>query len=197
VRHSAGYLGQSVRSEAFKRLFIALLTAASVLRVAAAEERESDRESYALQYDFGTASNLVIEPRWQRAPEDVAAILKHIAAHLVVGELTFANIGEEWATTDAVGVDLPRAQHLFSAYSDKVAASVFLVGGSAIKVYTVLARRHARSYCIFQLPELGLASLSISTVQYELRPDRDQTASKIPKCHGQSLARSLELPSGL
>ena len=85
---------------------IAVLTASSVLSVAAAGEREPDRETYALQYDFGTASNLVVEPRWQSAPEDVAAILKHIAAHLVVGKPTFANIGEEWATTDAVRVDL-------------------------------------------------------------------------------------------
>lgn len=175
----------------------AVLTASSVLSVAAARERELDRDTYALQYDFGSASNLVVEPRWQSAPKDVTAILKHIASHLVVGKLTFANIGEEWATTDAVRVDLPRAQHLFSAYSDKVAASVFLIGGSGVKVYAVLARRHAQNYCIFKLPELGLSSLTISTVQYELRPDRDQTATKIPKCQSQSLARSLELPSGL
>ena len=176
---------------------IVVLTASSVLSAATAGERELDKESYALQYDFGTASNLIVEPRWQSAPEDVVAILKHIAAHLVVGKLTFANIGEEWATTDAVRDDLPRAQHLFSAYSDKVAASVFLVGGFGVKVYAVLARRHAQSYCIFRLPGLGLSSLTISTVQYELRPDRDQTATKIPECQAQSLARGLELPDGL
>jgi hypothetical protein len=191
-------LGNGVGS--VKRLIgfvFVVLTASSVLSVAAARERELDRDTYALQYDFGTASNLVVEPRWQSAPKDVTAILKHIASHLVVGKLTFANIGEEWATADAVRVDLPRAQHLFSAYSDKVAASVFLIGGSGVKVYAVLARRHAQNYCIFKLPELGLSSLTISTVQYELRPDRDQTATKIPKCQSQSLARGLELPDGL
>jgi hypothetical protein len=175
---------------------VVVLTASSVLSAATAGERELDRENYTLQYDFGTASNLVVEPRWQSAPDDVAAILKHIAALFVAGKPTFANIGEEWATTDAVSVDLPQAQHLFSAYSDKVAASVFLVGGSGVKVYAVLARRHAQSYCIFELPELGLPFLRISTVQYELRPDRDQTASKIPKCQAQSLTRGVQLPSG-
>jgi len=173
------------------------LTASLVSSVAAAGERELDRDTYALQYDFGAASNLGVEPRWQSAPKDVTAILKHIASQLVGGKLTFANIGEEWATTDAVRDDLPRAQHLFSAYSDKVAASVFLVGGFGVKVYAVLARRHAQSYCIFRLPGLGLSSLTISTVQYELRPDRDQTATKIPECQAQSLARGLELPDGL
>ena len=121
---------------------IAVLTASSVLSVAAAGERELAQATYSLQYDFGTASDLVVEPRWQSAPEDVSAILKHISAHLVVGKPTFANIGEEWATTDAVSIDLPQAQHLFSAYSGKVAASVFLVGGSEVKVFAVLARRH-------------------------------------------------------
>jgi hypothetical protein len=174
-----------------------VLTASLVSSVAAAGERELDRDTYALQYDFGAASNLGVEPRWQSAPKDVTAILKHIASQLVGGKLTFANIGEEWATTDAVRDDLPRAQHLFSAYSDKVAASVFLVGGFGVKVYAVLARRHAQSYCIFRLPGLGLSSLTISTVQYELRPDRDQTATKIPECQAQPLARGLELPDGL
>ena len=177
-------------------LSLAVLTVSTVLSVAAAAERGLDRETYALQYDFGTASNLVVEPRWQSTPEDVSAILKHIAAHLVVGKPTFANIGEEWATTDAVRVDLPQAQHLFSAYSGKVAASVFLVGGSGVKVFAVLTRRHAQSFCIFKLPQLDLSSLRISTVQYELRPDRDQTASKLPKCQAQSLTQSVQLPSG-
>lgn len=175
---------------------IVVLTASSVLTAATAGERELDQDTYALQYDFGTASNLVVEPRWQSAPDDVTAILKHIAAQLVVGKPTFANIGEEWAPTDAVSVDLPQAQHLFSAYSDNVAASVFLLGGSGVKVFAVLARRHAQSYCIFKLPPLGLSSLSISTVQYELRPDRDQTISTIPDCQAQSLTRSLQLSSG-
>ena len=175
---------------------IAVLTASSVLSVAAAGERELAQATYSLQYDFGTASDLVVEPRWQSAPEDVSAILKHISAHLVVGKPTFANIGEEWATTDAVSIDLPQARHLFSAYSGKVAASVFLVGGSEVKVFAVLARRHAQSFCIFKLPQLDLSSLRISTVQYELRPDRDQTASKVPKCQAQSLTQSVQLPSG-
>jgi hypothetical protein len=174
---------------------IAVLTASSAWSVTSAGEPELDRDTYALQHDFGTASNLVVEPRWQSVPEDVAPILKHIAAHLVIGKPTFANIGEEWATSDAVSVDLPQAQHLFSAYSDKVATSVFILGGSEQRVYAVLSRRHAQSYCIFSLPDLGLSSLRVSIVQYELRPDRDQTISAIPKCQVQSLAQSLQLPS--
>ena len=60
----------------------------------------------------------------------------------------------------------------------------------------MLVRRHAQSYCIFKLPELGLTSLRISTVQYELRPDRDQAASKIPECEAQFLTRSVQLRGG-
>lgn len=175
---------------------IALLMTVAVCSAAIAGERGLDRETSALQYDFGTATDLNVEPRWQSVPPDLAAILKHIASHLVVGKPTFVNIGEEWATGDAVEVDLPQAQHLFSAYSDKVAASVFLLGGSEVRVYGVLARRRAQSFCIFRLPNLGLSSLRMSIVQYELRPDRDQTVSTIPKCQLQSLSQSLELPSG-
>jgi hypothetical protein len=162
---------------------------------AIAGERGLDRETYTLQYDFGTATDLTVEPRWQSVPPDLATILKHIASHLVIGKSTFANIGEEWAPGDAVEVNLPQAQHLFSAYSDKVAASIFLLGGSEVRVYGVLSRRRAQSFCIFKLPYLDLSSLRMSIVQYELRPDRDQTVSTIPRCQPQSLSRSLELPS--
>jgi hypothetical protein len=174
---------------------IALLMTAAICSSAIAGERGPDREAYALQYDFGTATDLTVEPRWQSVPPDLATILKHIASHLVIGKSTFANIGEEWAPGDAVEVNLPQAQHLFSAYSDKVAASIFLLGGSEVRVYGVLSRRRAQSFCIFRLPYLHLSSLRMSIVQYELRPDRDQTVSAIPRCQPQSLSRSLELPS--
>ncbi len=170
------------------------LTASSVLSAATDGERERDPEIYALQYDFGTARSLVVEPRWQSAPDDLVAILTHISSYLVVGKPTFANIGEEWEPGDAVLVGRPTAQHLFSAYSDDVAASVFLLGGHEIRVYAVLARRRAQRFCIFRLPELGLFSLRISEVQGELRPDRDQTISKIPKCQSQSLTQMPQFP---
>jgi hypothetical protein len=174
---------------------IVLLMTAAICSSAIAGERGLDRETYTLQYDFGTATDLTVEPRWQSVPPDLATILKHIASHLVIGKSTFANIGEEWAPGDAVEVNLPQAQHLFSAYSDKVAASIFLLGGSEVRVYGVLSRRRAQSFCIFKLPYLDLSSLRMSIVQYELRPDRDQTVSTIPRCQPQSLSRSLELPS--
>jgi hypothetical protein len=171
---------------------IALLLSAAALSDANAGERGVERENHALQYDFGNATDLIVEPRWQRVPPDVAAILKHIASHLV-GKRSFANIGEEWTPSDAVREDLPQAQHLYTAYSDKVAASVFLLGGHRVRVYGVLARRRAESFCIFRLPDPGLAGLQISMVQDELRPDRDQTISKSPVCQPQSLTRLLQL----
>jgi hypothetical protein len=172
-----------------------MLTAALVLSSALAGDRQLDRDIYALQYDFGTAANLVIEPRWQSVPDDAAAKLKHIASNLGASK-QFANIGEEWSPDDHFRVDQPRMQHLFSAYSQKVTASVFLLGGAEVKVYAVLARRDAQSYCIFKLPELGLSNLRVSIVQYELRPDRDQTVSSIPRCQTQSLEQPLQLGGG-
>ena len=176
-------------------LSIAILTASSMLSSATAADRQLNHDTYALQYDFGTATDLIIEPKWQSVPEDAAAKLKHIAAHFGAAP-TFANIGEEWSPDDFFRVDLPRAQHLFSAYSDRIAVSVFVRGGSELTVYAVLARRHAESYCIFKLPPLGLYTLRVSIVQYELRPDRDQTISAIPKCQAQSLEQPLQLASG-
>ncbi|MDY6947625.1 MAG: hypothetical protein SXG53_18105 [Pseudomonadota bacterium] len=177
-------------------LSIGMMIVSLVFSAANAGSPGLDQDTYALQYDFGTASDLVVEPRWQSLPDDAAAILKHIASHFVVGKPTFVNVGEEWATTDAVRGDLTQAQHLFSAYSDKVTASVFILGGFGVKVYAVLARRHAQSYCVFRLPELGISSLRVSVVQYELRPDRDQTIGAIPKCQAQSLTQPLQLTSG-
>ena|SRR5688572_30002471 len=61
---------------------IALLMTTAIFSCAFGGERELDRETYALQYDFGTATNLTVEPRWQSVPADLATILKHIASHL-------------------------------------------------------------------------------------------------------------------
>ena len=175
---------------------IMMLTSLSVLSVAQAGDRKLNEENIrALQYDFGTASNLIIESRWQSVPDDAAAKLRHIAAQLGASRV-FANLGEEWSPDDHFRADLPRAQHLFSAYSDKVAASVFLLGGSGVTVYAVLSRRQADSYCIFQLPPLGLSTLRVSIVQHELRPDRDQTISSVPKCQAQSIKQQLQLTNG-
>jgi hypothetical protein len=173
---------------------VALLLTAATLSDASSGERGLDRATYALQHDFGTATDLIVEPRWQSVPPDVATILKHIASHLV-GKRSFANVGEEWVPSDAVREDLPQAQHLYTAYSDKVSASVFLLGGHKVRVYGVLARRGAESFCIFRLPDPGLAGLQVSIVQHELRPDRDQTISAIPVCQPQSLTRLLQLPN--
>lgn len=169
-----------------------ILSAALASSGANAMDKKPDRNTYALQHEFGTASDLVVEPRWQNVPDDALAKLKHIATELGAHK-QLANIGEEWSPDDHFRVDLPRAQHLFSAYSDTVAASVIVLGGSKLKVYAVLARRHAQDYCIFRLPTLGLYSLRVSIVQHELRPDRDQTSGAIPKCQAQSLGQPLDL----
>lgn len=169
-----------------------MLSAALMSSDANAVDEKRDPSTYALQYLFGTASDLVAEPRWQNIPGDALAKLEHIATNLGAKE-QLANIGEEWSPDDHFRVDLPRAQHLFSAYSDGVAASVFVLGGAELKVFAVLARRHAQEYCIFRLPTLGLYSLRVSIVQHELRPDRDQTISAIPKCQLQSIGQPLQL----
>lgn len=164
----------------------------SISSTAAAQEIDADH--YALQREFGIASDLVVEPRWQSLPEDAVARLDHIAAGLG-GARHFVNIGEEWAPDDHFRVDQSRAQHLFSAYSDSVSVSIFVLGGVELKVYAVLARRHAQDYCIFELPEPGLFGLRVSIVQHELRPDRDQTVSRIPRCQSRSLPAPATLGS--
>ncbi len=169
-----------------------MVVVAWVSSASSAADQKLDPNTYALQYDFGTASNLVIEPRWQNVPEDARAKLHHIAANLGTSK-QFANIGEEWSPDDHFSVELPRAQHLFSAYSDRLTASVFVLGGAELRVYAVLARRRAPTYCIFRLPTLGLYSLRLSIVQHELRPDRDPSSGAIPACQAQSLGQRLVL----
>lgn len=171
------------------------MLSAALLSNAAHADKKPGQDPYALQYEFGTAADLVVEPRWQNLPADATAKLEHIATHLGASK-QFANIGEEWSPGDHFGVDRPRAQHLFSAYSDQLTASVFLVGGFEIRVYALVSRRRAESYCIFKLPELGMSTLRISIVQHELRPDRDETTGVIPKCQLQSVGQPLQLPSG-
>jgi hypothetical protein len=59
-----------------------LISAALMSSVVNAADQKPDQNTYALQYDFGTASDLVVEPKWQNVPDDASAILKHIATDL-------------------------------------------------------------------------------------------------------------------
>src|SRR5512145_1444392 len=85
-------------------------------------------DAQTLQSDFAEAKDLVVEPDWHDLPPDAARLLEHVGKNIVAGKPGVANIGEEWSTTDFVLPNLPIFQHLFSAYSDEVTASVFIVG---------------------------------------------------------------------
>ena len=120
--------------------------------------------------------------------------LIHVGSQIVGAKPGFANLGEEWSPGDALRPDVPRALHLFSAYSDNVVGNVFLVGGHQTMIFALLAHRHTKDFCIFKLPSITLTSLRISVVQEILKPDRDQMIGPIPKCQAQSLGRSVQFP---
>jgi hypothetical protein len=151
-------------------------------------------DSYALQHDFSTAKDLIIEPRWQALDKDAAAPLTHVGRQIVGAKPGFANLGEEWSPGDALRPDVPRALHLFSAYSDNVVGNVFLVGGRETMIFALLARRHAKDFCIFKLPPITLTNLRVSVVQEILKPGRDEVIGPIPKCQAQSLDRPVQFP---
>ena len=151
-----------------------------------------------LQYDFVKAKDLVVEPDWHDLPPDAARLLDHVSRNFVGGKSGLANIGEEWSTSDFVMLHLPMFQHLFSAYSDKVMASVFIAGGNGTVTYTLLAHRYSEEFCIFRTPELGMASLRITTIQDLVRPNRHPSSGPLLECQPQSVQHALQLkyPSG-
>lgn len=151
-------------------------------------------ESHSLQLEFGTATNLRIVHRWQDVEGDAAVPLRFVGKHFFLAKPGYANIGEDWNTTDSLIPTLPQALHVLSAYTSTVTASVFLLGGQGTRFYALLARRGSSSFCIFPLPDISVPNLRVSVIQYELRPDRDETISQIPKCHQQALNEPLRLP---
>lgn len=106
-----------------------------------------------------------------------------------------ANIGEAWSVGDYEQPGVFSGQHLFSAYSDAVTASVFLIGGYQPTAYALLAHRHSDSYYIFNIRSLALTNLRIEIIQDLFRPDRDRTSGPVPKCQPQSLKHALQLAS--
>jgi hypothetical protein len=82
---------------------VVMLSAVLISSGANAVDKTPDQNIYALQYEFGTASDLVVEPNWQNIPEDASAKLKHIATELGASK-QFANIGGEWSPAITSGL---------------------------------------------------------------------------------------------
>ena len=163
----------------------------------AAEAVPQTTDSYRLKQEFARDTGLIVEPDWHDLPPDAARFLEHVSKSFVDSKPGIANIGEDWSSGDFIVPNIPRAQHLFSAYSEKLTVSVFLVGGSKMTPYALVANRHAENYCIFRIPELGLTQLRLSAVRDLLRPNRHPTAGPSPKCQPQSLRYPLQLANPL
>lgn len=156
--------------------------------------RAADLDAPALRRDFANARDLEVVTRWQELPADALKLVQHVAARVGPGKPALANIGEEWSYTDAKQRELPSAQHLFSAVSDTIAATVFLTSADETDAYAMVARRSSEQFCLFKLPRLAFDSLRISEVQYILRAERDRTAAPPPPCTAQSLDRHINWP---
>ena len=150
-------------------------------------------DSYQLQSDFASASDLVVEPDWHDLPPDAARVVEHLGKSFFGAKPGLANVGEAWSEGDFVRPNIPAAQHLFSAYSSKVTVSVVLVGGHQATTYALLATRNAENYCAFKIPLPAVTNLQVTIIQDLLNPNRNIAGGPIPKCQPQSLRYAPQL----
>lgn len=162
--------------------------------IAIAATTETKQSSYDLQSKFSTATNLVVKQRWQDVTGDAASALQFVGKSFVLSKPGFANLGEEWSISDYIVGDKPRALHLFTAYSDEITSSVFLVGGREVSLFTLLADRGDEKFCVFKMPPLSLINLRVAVIQEFLNPKRDGSLGKLAKCQWQSPSKPLVLP---
>lgn len=161
---------------------------------AAADDGLAQIDSQQLQYDFANAKDLVVEPDWHDLPDDARRLLEHVGNAFFGSKPGLANIGEDWSSLDFTMPHVPAALHVFSAYSDAVTGSLFLIGGGETKAFVLVAYRHAQDFCIFKMQAVpDVRTLRVVEIQDLVRPNRDTTIQPVPKCRPQSLRYALQL----
>lgn len=141
-----------------------------------------------LQTQFGRADDLRLINRVADIPPDGQRKLEHFAGPVIGRGRRLADLGMDWSSSDSIQEHLSWGQHRFSAASSSLLAIVFVTGGQSIHYRVILAPRDSNEYCLFEIQPLGDQYITLSTVQLELRPDRDQTISRTPQCHRASVA---------
>ena len=175
-------------------LLAATLTVLVAGSVSAEETAQIDSDS--LQLDFAMAKDLVVEPNWHNLPDDVRRLLGYVgSAFAAVGARPgLANVGEVWSELDFIQPQYPAALHVYSAYSDNISGSLFLLGGAEMKAFVLVAYRNAQDFCIFKMMYVpNLAIFHVREMQSLVHPRRDTTIEPIPKCRPQSLRYALQL----
>lgn len=103
-----------------------------------------------LALQFARARNMTIVRELADLPPDVDRILKQ--AFAMAG---LAEIGESWNRTDVVSTSEPRAQFLYAALTEELAAVVLIGDGFGVSTRVILAERGATSYCHYTLGKFG------------------------------------------
>lgn len=175
------------------RLFCVLgcaaLAACRAISVAGQAMDQQQWDPLELQQAFGRAKDLKLVTSVSDIPVDGRDKLAHLALYGPLSGETepLADIGMEWSPGDAMIPGLPSGQHRFTAVSDELLAIMFVTGGTDIEYRLIVAPRNSRTFCLFRIPPLHPSNLRLSVVQQFIRPDRDQTLSKTPKCQLMAL----------
>lgn len=146
-----------------------------------------------LQTEFGRAKDLTLITKVADIPAEGGRKLENFALGFGwPASSQLADIGMDWSFSDARQAHLPWGQHRFSARSDRLLAMVFVIGGVEARYRVILAPRNSNAYCLFNITSLGDEHMRLSVVQDLLRPDRDQTVSKTPRCEMRALGRPVQ-----
>lgn len=127
----------------------------------------SDRGK-ALEVAFARDRNLRVLQRVQDLPADVRDRLTQFR-----NGWSLANVGEMWAARSDSN-DQPDAQHIFSAVSDTIAASLIVSAGGLSRpriVSFLLAFRDSPDYCVYAFDKLILANVRVDFFQSHFEPD--------------------------
>jgi len=130
-----------------------------------------------LQGEFAVASDLQLLHTVDSIPDDIRLLFSALD-----GPQPPADLGEEWSISDAHVPGLPRSQHIFSAVNHTLALVVFVQGGSTVGYRALLAPRHSRLFCLFDLGAFGTENMRLSALQSELNPNKDPDSPKAPEC---------------
>lgn len=130
-----------------------------------------------LQGEFAAATDLQLLHTVDSIPEDIRFLFSALDEPEVP-----ADLGMEWSISDSHVPGLPRSQHVFSAVNQTLALVVFVYGGSTVGYRALLAPRHSRQFCLFDLGAFGAENLRLSALQWELNPNKHPASPKTPEC---------------
>lgn len=171
---------QEIAVRGGRRFSVSLIALVSLTACAEIDAQTSAAQSLdpiRLQAEFAAAKDLELLHTVSSIPEDIRLLFS-----VLDGPKEPADLGMEWSSSDFIVPGLPRSQHIFSAVNGELAVVVLLIAGSNVSYRALLAPRHSRDFCLFDLGPIAPENLRLSVLQWELNPNKHPASTETPEC---------------